>query len=108
MFSGVAHRAFDNDVDALCNLREFFNFLPLSSQDPAPIRECHDPRWVVVSLSFSGFLGLSVLTGPRVSLEYVVEHVDKVPAVVKMGRGHLGTGAVVGDFLTSLVSDGSL
>uniref|UniRef100_A0A8I6A8K8 Propionyl-CoA carboxylase beta chain, mitochondrial n=1 Tax=Rattus norvegicus TaxID=10116 RepID=A0A8I6A8K8_RAT len=41
--SGVAHRAFDNDVDALCNLREFFNFLPLSNQDPAPIRECHDP-----------------------------------------------------------------
>ncbi|XP_012518837.1 PREDICTED: propionyl-CoA carboxylase beta chain, mitochondrial [Propithecus coquereli] len=43
--SGVAHRAFENDVDALCNLREFFNYLPLSSQDPAPIRECHDPRW---------------------------------------------------------------
>lgn len=41
--SGVAHRAFDNDVDALCNLREFFNFLPLSNQDLAPIRECHDP-----------------------------------------------------------------
>uniref|UniRef100_A0A8D1M5D5 Propionyl-CoA carboxylase beta chain, mitochondrial n=1 Tax=Sus scrofa TaxID=9823 RepID=A0A8D1M5D5_PIG len=41
--SGVAHRAFDNDVDALCNLREFFNYLPLSNQDPAPIRECHDP-----------------------------------------------------------------
>lgn len=44
VFSGVAHRAFENDVDALCNLREFFNYLPLSSQDPAPIRECHDPR----------------------------------------------------------------
>uniref|UniRef100_A0A8C2LTT3 Propionyl-CoA carboxylase beta chain, mitochondrial n=1 Tax=Cricetulus griseus TaxID=10029 RepID=A0A8C2LTT3_CRIGR len=41
--SGVAHRAFENDVDALCNLREFFNYLPLSSQDPAPVRECHDP-----------------------------------------------------------------
>lgn len=41
--SGVAHRAFENDVDALLNLREFFNYLPLSSQDPAPIRECHDP-----------------------------------------------------------------
>ncbi|XP_036733269.2 propionyl-CoA carboxylase beta chain, mitochondrial isoform X2 [Manis pentadactyla] len=41
--SGVAHRAFENDVDALCNLREFFNYLPLSSEDPAPIRECHDP-----------------------------------------------------------------
>ncbi|XP_016079812.1 PREDICTED: propionyl-CoA carboxylase beta chain, mitochondrial [Miniopterus natalensis] len=41
--SGVAHKAFENDVDALFNLREFFNYLPLSSQDPAPIRECHDP-----------------------------------------------------------------
>ncbi|XP_056420352.1 propionyl-CoA carboxylase beta chain, mitochondrial isoform X2 [Hyla sarda] len=41
--SGVAHRAFENDIDALLNLREFFNFLPLSNKDPAPIRECHDP-----------------------------------------------------------------
>nr|XP_035976417.1 propionyl-CoA carboxylase beta chain, mitochondrial isoform X3 [Halichoerus grypus] len=41
--SGVAHRAFENDVDALCNLREFFNYLPLSNQDPAPICKCHDP-----------------------------------------------------------------
>ncbi|XP_003789461.1 propionyl-CoA carboxylase beta chain, mitochondrial [Otolemur garnettii] len=41
--SGVAHRAFENDIDALCNLREFFNYLPLSNQDLAPIRECHDP-----------------------------------------------------------------
>ncbi|XP_043926286.1 propionyl-CoA carboxylase beta chain, mitochondrial [Protopterus annectens] len=41
--SGVAHKAFENDVDALLNLREFFNFLPLSNRDPAPVRECHDP-----------------------------------------------------------------
>uniref|UniRef100_H0VKA6 Propionyl-CoA carboxylase beta chain, mitochondrial n=1 Tax=Cavia porcellus TaxID=10141 RepID=H0VKA6_CAVPO len=41
--SGVAHRAFENDVDALCNLREFFNYLPLSCHDLAPVRECHDP-----------------------------------------------------------------
>uniref|UniRef100_H3CMG9 Propionyl-CoA carboxylase beta chain, mitochondrial n=1 Tax=Tetraodon nigroviridis TaxID=99883 RepID=H3CMG9_TETNG len=41
--SGVAHHAFENDVEALLNMREFFNFLPLSNQDPAPIRECHDP-----------------------------------------------------------------
>uniref|UniRef100_I3IWM4 Propionyl-CoA carboxylase beta chain, mitochondrial n=1 Tax=Oreochromis niloticus TaxID=8128 RepID=I3IWM4_ORENI len=40
--SGVAHRAFENDIEALLNLREFFNFLPLSNQDPAPIRESHD------------------------------------------------------------------
>uniref|UniRef100_A0A672Q116 Propionyl-CoA carboxylase beta chain, mitochondrial n=1 Tax=Sinocyclocheilus grahami TaxID=75366 RepID=A0A672Q116_SINGR len=42
--SGVAHRAFENDVDALLNLRDFFNFLPLSNKDPAPVTECHDPR----------------------------------------------------------------
>uniref|UniRef100_A0A673MDL9 Propionyl-CoA carboxylase beta chain, mitochondrial n=1 Tax=Sinocyclocheilus rhinocerous TaxID=307959 RepID=A0A673MDL9_9TELE len=42
--SGVAHRAFENDIDALLNLRDFFNFLPLSNKDPAPVTECHDPR----------------------------------------------------------------
>ncbi|NWU68406.1 PCCB carboxylase, partial [Pterocles burchelli] len=42
--SGVAHRAFENDIDALLNLREFFNYLPLSNRDPAPVSECHDPR----------------------------------------------------------------
>ncbi|PIO31102.1 hypothetical protein AB205_0209210 [Aquarana catesbeiana] len=41
--SGVAHRAFENDIDALLNLREFFNYLPLSNKDAAPVRECHDP-----------------------------------------------------------------
>lgn len=40
---GVAHNAFENDVDTLLNLRKFFNFLPLSSTDPPPIRECDDP-----------------------------------------------------------------
>ncbi|NWT36543.1 PCCB carboxylase, partial [Chroicocephalus maculipennis] len=42
-FPGVAHRAFENDIDALLNLREFFNYLPLSNRDPAPVCECHDP-----------------------------------------------------------------
>uniref|UniRef100_A0A6Q2Z2C8 Propionyl-CoA carboxylase beta chain, mitochondrial n=1 Tax=Esox lucius TaxID=8010 RepID=A0A6Q2Z2C8_ESOLU len=41
--SGVAHRAFENDIDALLNLRDFFNFLPLSNRDPAPVTECQDP-----------------------------------------------------------------
>ncbi|KAM4624766.1 propionyl-CoA carboxylase beta chain, mitochondrial [Polymixia lowei] len=41
--SGVAHRAFENDIDALLNLRNFFNFLPLSNKDPAPVTQCHDP-----------------------------------------------------------------
>ncbi|XP_078703441.1 propionyl-CoA carboxylase beta chain, mitochondrial-like [Branchiostoma floridae x Branchiostoma belcheri] len=41
--SGVAHKAFDNDVDALLRLREFYNFLPLSNTDPSPIRPTEDP-----------------------------------------------------------------
>ncbi|XP_060082662.1 propionyl-CoA carboxylase beta chain, mitochondrial-like [Ylistrum balloti] len=41
--SGVAHCAFENDVDALLQLREFYNYLPLSNADQAPIRECTDP-----------------------------------------------------------------
>lgn len=42
--SGVAHQAFENDIDALLNLRDFFNYLPLSNKDPAPVIECHDPK----------------------------------------------------------------
>lgn len=41
--SGVAHRAFENDVDTLLNLRKFYGFLPLSNRHPSPIRECDDP-----------------------------------------------------------------
>ena len=37
MLSGVAHGAFDNDVEALMTLRSFYNFIPLSNKDPAPI-----------------------------------------------------------------------
>ncbi|CAH8431613.1 unnamed protein product [Schistosoma intercalatum] len=41
--SGVAHRAFENDVDALLSLRRFLTFLPLSNKEKPPIQECHDP-----------------------------------------------------------------
>lgn len=41
--SGVAHNAFENDVDVLLQLRKFYNFLPLNNKDPPPIRECDDP-----------------------------------------------------------------
>lgn len=40
--SGVAHGAFENDVDALLHLREFFNYLPLSNREPSRIRHCDD------------------------------------------------------------------
>jgi propionyl-CoA carboxylase beta chain len=41
--SGVAHGAFENDIDALLNMREFLTFLPLSNKDPPPVRQCDDP-----------------------------------------------------------------
>uniref|UniRef100_UPI00358F6AB0 propionyl-CoA carboxylase beta chain, mitochondrial n=1 Tax=Myxine glutinosa TaxID=7769 RepID=UPI00358F6AB0 len=41
--SGVAHRAFDSDIDALLHLRNFMDFLPLSNREAAPVRDYHDP-----------------------------------------------------------------
>ncbi|MAD37727.1 MAG: methylmalonyl-CoA carboxyltransferase [Tistrella sp.] len=41
--SSVADVAFENDVDALLQLRRFFDFLPLSNREPAPLRETQDP-----------------------------------------------------------------
>ncbi|KAH7639261.1 propionyl-coa carboxylase beta chain [Dermatophagoides farinae] len=41
--SGVAHRAYPNDIDMLLQLRNFYSFLPLSNQHKSPIRECDDP-----------------------------------------------------------------
>ena len=44
MSSGVAAGAFENDIDALSQIRELFDFLPLSNKEESPIRECADPR----------------------------------------------------------------
>lgn len=41
--SGVAHKSFENDVDALLQLRTFMSFLPSSNREPAPIHPCDDP-----------------------------------------------------------------
>lgn len=41
--SGVAHGAFDNDIEALLGVRELVNYLPLSNREPAPLRKCDDP-----------------------------------------------------------------
>lgn len=41
--SGVAHGAFENDIEALLGIRDLFNYLPLSNKDKAPIRKCDDP-----------------------------------------------------------------
>ena len=41
--SGVADCAFENDVDALLQLRRFFDFLPASNRAQPPTRPCDDP-----------------------------------------------------------------
>jgi propionyl-CoA carboxylase beta chain len=40
--SGVAHLAFDNDIEALSRLRAFVDFLPLSNREEAPVRKTED------------------------------------------------------------------
>jgi propionyl-CoA carboxylase beta chain len=40
--SGVAHGAWDNDVQALAALREFFSLLPLNARDTAPLHHVGD------------------------------------------------------------------
>ena len=42
--SGVADLAFENDVEALIELRRFVDFLPGSNRAPPPVRSATDPR----------------------------------------------------------------
>ncbi|CAG8517930.1 23315_t:CDS:10 [Racocetra persica] len=41
--SGVAHNAFENDIEALQRVRDFIDFLPLSNREQAPTRYTDDP-----------------------------------------------------------------
>ncbi len=41
--SGVADRAFENDVEALLETRRFIDFLPGSNREPPPLRPTEDP-----------------------------------------------------------------
>ena len=42
--SGVADRAFENDVEALLMLRRLYNYLPLNNRDTPPLRDSGDPK----------------------------------------------------------------
>ena len=49
--SGVAHKAFENDVHALLELRDFMSYLPSSNRDQAPeIQSSDDPNRKVLAL----------------------------------------------------------
>ncbi|CAG8523486.1 8733_t:CDS:10 [Acaulospora morrowiae] len=43
VMSGVAHCAFENDIEILQRTRDFFDFLPLSNREQAPVRYSDDP-----------------------------------------------------------------
>ena len=40
---GVAHKSFENDIDALLQLRNFMGYIPQSNRDAAPVRASDDP-----------------------------------------------------------------
>jgi propionyl-CoA carboxylase beta chain len=42
--SGVAHRAFENDLEALRSVRDFYNFLPLNNKEKPPQIDSNDSR----------------------------------------------------------------
>jgi propionyl-CoA carboxylase beta chain len=69
--SGVAHGAFNNDIEAILGVRELINYLPLSNREPAPLRKCDDP-WdrdapgldtVIPLESTSAYNMMDVITG---------------------------------------------
>jgi len=41
--SGVADLAFENDIEALLQLRRFVDFIPSNNREKAPVRVTHDP-----------------------------------------------------------------
>ena len=45
---GVAHGAFNNDIEGLLGMRELFGFLPLNNTESSPVRKCDDPWFVLV------------------------------------------------------------
>ena len=59
--SGVAHRAFENDMHTLYEMRQLFDFLPLSNKDPVPIRFTEDPKYVRMTFTVK-HLGLTYVS----------------------------------------------
>ena len=53
--SGVADRAFENDMEALLYLRRFVDFLPANNREKPPVRETTDP-WDRVEMSLDSLI----------------------------------------------------
>lgn len=70
--SGNAHKAFENDIDALTQLRKFFSYLPSSNRSKAPILPCNDP-WDRQVTSLDSIIPLD--TGTAYNMLDVIEDV---------------------------------
>ena len=64
VYSGVAHGAYNNDIEALLGVRELINYLPLSNREHAPIRKCDDP-WSVQSRVYCFKCAVFTSTPPK-------------------------------------------
>jgi len=53
--SGVADRAFENDMEALLYLRRFIDFLPANNEEKPPVRDTPDP-WDRVEMSLDSLI----------------------------------------------------
>ena len=53
--SGVADRAFENDMEALLYLRRFVDFLPANNREKPPVQETTDP-WDRVEMSLDSLI----------------------------------------------------
>jgi propionyl-CoA carboxylase beta chain len=72
--SGVADLAFKNDIEALLEVRNFFNFLPLSNKHSAPSRFTKDPAdRVEMSLSTLVPLNPNKSYDMKVLIEHIVD-----------------------------------
>ncbi|PFX16242.1 Propionyl-CoA carboxylase beta chain, mitochondrial [Stylophora pistillata] len=88
----VACGAFENDVEALATIRDFFDFLPLSNKNPSPIRESDDPCYEFAIVDDGEFF--------EISPDYAKN------IVVGFGRMNGRTVGVVGNQPTEAADDG--
>ena len=75
--SGVAHLSFENDIEALFELRNFINYLPLSNKDVSPIRKSDDPpNRLVLSLDQAVPLESSAAYDMKEIITAIVDEAD--------------------------------
>lgn len=76
----MAHRAFENDIDALSQLREMIDFLPLSNRDPVPKRTTADPMYVSAINSSTCIYNYCIYSDRDISaLNYIIPPSSDVP-----------------------------